>query len=178
MLRHAQHERKNASHYYISDRSPETVRGIHGSARMTRSSGPAGFRNIDNYAVGGAVLHFGVDMLGLPFAQTERVVDIVANRRSRGGELLIDIGEFVDFEADMVQSGVLFTRGHAGGLIVCEFQDSQIDVAVGEVIALRARTVDFGDFTQAEHVDVKLRGFIRVLSRDRNMLDLRHGTSL
>jgi len=56
-------------------------------------------------------------------------------------------------------------------------EDGEVDVAVGEVVALGAHAVDLADLFQSEHLDVELRGLVDVLARDGDVLDLRHGLS-
>src|SRR5262249_15617948 len=59
--------------------------------------------------------------------------------------------------------------------IVLEVENCEIDVAVTQVIASRARTVDPGDLLHPEHVDVELGRLVDVLGREGDVLDLGHG---
>src|SRR5687768_8954015 len=74
----------------------------------------------------------------------------------------------------MVQSRVGFALRYTSGLIVLEFQYSEVDVAVGEVKTDGARAIDFGDFPHAEDFLVKLRGLLRILRGDCDMFDFCH----
>ena len=80
---------------------------------MFRRAGPAGFRDVDDDTVRGAVFDLGVDMGRQVAAQTQGLVDVVADRRTGVGEFLIDGFDAIDLEADMVQAAVFFALRNA-----------------------------------------------------------------
>src|SRR5438128_1458868 len=78
-------------------------------------------------------------------------------------------------EADVVKATPGLAALSAGYRIVLEVENCQVDIAVAQVVAARARTVDFADFRETEHFLIKASGGLDVLRRDRDVLDLRHG---
>src|SRR5262245_25121267 len=138
------------------------------------SADPARFRHVDRDVVGAAVLYLDVRVALLAVADTQGVVDVVAPRGPGGGQPLRDRLQAVHLEADVVDAAPLFATLHAGHRVVLEVEDSEIEVAVGEVVAAGVWIVDLADFLHPEHVDVEARRLVRVLGRERNVLDLRH----
>src|SRR5215813_2559625 len=140
---------------------------------------PAGLGDVDRHTIGAGVLHLDVAVaLGAAVvvpAHAERLVDVVAARRVGGGEPLGGVVEVVDLEAKVVDAGPVLATLGPGDFVVLEFQDGEVDIAIGEVVAARVRIVDTADLLQAEHVDVELGGRIGVLGRNRDVPDLRHG---
>jgi len=110
-------------------------------------------------------------------AHAERRVDVVAPRRAGVREPLGDVLEAVHLEAEVVDAGPVLAALDAGHRVVLELQDGQVEVAVGEVVAAGVRIVDPADLLHAEHVDVELCRRLGILRGQRDVLDLRHGSS-
>ena len=64
-----------------------------------------------------------------------------------------------------------FLSGH---YIILEIQDSQIHVAVAEIVSNGVRALHLADFLQVEHRLEEFGGLVRLLARNCNMLDLCH----
>src|SRR5206468_4011524 len=146
-----------------------------------RRADPARLGDVDGDAVGAAVLHLDVAVAlcaaGVA-AHAERLVDVVAARRVRGGEPLGGVVEIVDLEAEVMDAGPVLAPLDAGHLVVLELEDGEVDLAVGQVVAAGVRIVDAADLLQSEHVDVELRGRVGILRGQRDVPDLRHGGRL
>ena len=67
------------------------------------------------------------------------------------------IRHVVDFEAEVVDAGVLEGALCLGRLVVFELQDREIYVAVAQIVALGGWGVDLTHLLQAEALNVELR---------------------
>jgi hypothetical protein len=73
---------------------------------------------------GALYFNLGVYMGSQVAPQTQGLIDVLADRRARVGEFLIDVLDAIDFEADRVQAGLFFD-----GLVVLGFQHGEIDMS-------------------------------------------------
>src|SRR5262245_6899286 len=79
-----------------------------------------------------------------------------------------------DFKAEVVDAGPSELALCLGGLVVCELEDSEVHVAVAQVIALGSWSVDFTYLLQAEALDVKLCRRFQVPRSDRDVANSCH----
>src|SRR3989454_7613145 len=138
---------------------------------------PAGLRDVDRDSVGATVLHLdvGIPMAGV--ADAEGLVDVVTGRRTGGLQPLGDRFQAFHLKADVMDAAPVLAALDASHRVVLEVEDRQIEVAVAQIVAPGARTVDLRDFLHAEHLDVELGRLVHVLGREGDVLDLRHGVS-
>jgi len=78
---------------------------------------------------GALYFNLGVYMGSQVAPQTQGLIDVLADRRARVGEFLIDVLDAIDFEADRVQAGLFFDLWDADGLVVLGFQHGEIDMS-------------------------------------------------
>src|SRR5882672_3187738 len=102
-----------------------------------RCPNPAGLRNVEHDAVRTAILH--LDVRAMVVADAEGLLDVVPALRAGRGELVEDGLEALDLEADVMDAAEASAALDAGRLIVLEVQDGQVDVAVAQKAAARAR---------------------------------------
>src|SRR5262249_5590121 len=105
------------------------------------------------------------------------LVHIIARLRTGFRQLRGDCLQAFHLEANMVNTTPLFAALGPSHRVALEVEDGQIDIAVAEVVPLRARPVELGNFFHAEHFDIVLGGLIYILRRDGNVLNLWHGVS-
>jgi len=67
---------------------------------------PIRFRDVDDNSVWALYINLGVYMGSQVAPQTQGLIDVLADRRARVGEFLIDVLDAIDFEADRVQAGL------------------------------------------------------------------------
>ena len=75
---------------------------------------------------GALYFNLGVYMGSQVAPQTQGLIDVLADRRARVGEFLIDGLDAIDFEADRVQAGLFFDLWDADALVVLGFQHGEI----------------------------------------------------
>src|SRR5262249_23011273 len=126
---------------------------------------PASLRHVHHDAVGTAVLHLDVAVTLAAVSHPERRVHVVARRGPGRAEPLGDRLQALDLEADVVDATPILSTLDTSDRVVLEVEDGEVDIAVTQVVASRARTVDPGDLLHPEHVDVELGGLLDVLGR-------------
>src|SRR5262245_57312965 len=153
-------------------RTQQRRRTAHSRWAETRRADPAGLRNIEHDAIRAAVLHLYVGVT--PVAHPESLVDIITTPGASRSELLTDRLQAFDLKADVVNATVGFAPLDARGDVVLEIEDRQVDVAVTQEHSTRPRIVDLANLLHAEHVDVELCRLLHILSREGDVLLLRH----
>ena len=79
-----------------------------------------------------------------------------------------------DFDTEVVQAGVLGRALCCSGVVVLEFQDREVHVAVAQIVALRSWCTDLTDLFQAEALDVKPRGRLWIPRADSDVANSCH----
>src|SRR5262249_39600462 len=139
-----------------------------------RRADPARLGHVHRDPVGGRVLDLDV-RVAVAAAHAEGGVDVLARRGADRGQLLGDLLEALDLEAEVMDAGPVLAALDTRHRVVLELEDGEVQIAVGEVETARVRVVDLAHFFHAEHVDVELRGGVGVGGGERDVLDLRHG---
>src|SRR5262245_43392218 len=148
------------------------------SESLTPSLQPAGFGDVEHDVVGAGVLDLDVAVGLAAAAEGERLVDVVAARGAGGRELVRDRLQALDLEAHVVDAAPCLAAVGAGGRVVLEVEDRQVDVTVAQEVAARAEVVDLAALLHAEDLDVEPRGPLDVLGGERDVLELGHGVLL
>src|SRR5262245_62378734 len=84
---------------------------------------PAGLGDVDHHAVGAAVLHLHVGVMDAGHPDAEGAVDVVAGLGPGRRQLLLDLLEVLDLEADAVAAAPVLAALHACHLVVLEVVD-------------------------------------------------------
>src|SRR6266850_1174518 len=113
------------------------------SRRLLQGRGPdpARLRHVDGDSVGRVVLHLDVGVALAVLPDPEGLVDVVARRRPGGLQPLGDRFQALDLEADVVDAAPALAALDAGDGVILEVEDGEVDVAVAQVVAPRARAV-------------------------------------
>src|SRR5262249_28241026 len=106
-------------------------------------------------------LDIAVLLTTMPYAQ--RLIHIIAGLRTGFRQLRGDRLEAFHLEANMVNATPLFAALGPSHRVALEVEDGQIDIAVAEVVPLRARPIELGNLFHAEHFDIELGGLIYIL---------------
>lgn len=80
----------------------------------------------------------------------------------------------LDFDAEVVQAGVPGRALCGGGVVVLEFQDREVYVAVAQIVALGSWGVDLTHLFQAEALDVEPRRRLWVPRANRDVPNSSH----
>jgi hypothetical protein len=75
----------------------------------------------------------------------------------------------------MVQARVPERAFSGGRIVVFKLEEREIDVAIGQIVPLGSRRVDFSYLLQTKAVDVELLGCVQVSRRDRDVSNSSHG---
>src|SRR5215510_15941401 len=121
-------------------------------ARLLLGAEPAVLGQVDGHAVGPAELDLDVASLG--HLLCSRVGTVHGTRLFDPCSRLFHV---LDFEAEVMDAGPSERAFCLGGLIVFELEDSEVYVAVAQVVALGSWSVNFTNLLQAEALDVELR---------------------
>src|SRR5215471_5900715 len=112
---------------------------------------PAVFGQVDGHTVGPTELD--LDVASLRHLLCSRVGTVHGARLFDPCSRLFHV---LDFEAEVVNAGPPERTLCLGGLVVFEPEDSEVHVAVAQVIALGSWRVNFTYLLQTEALDVKL----------------------
>src|SRR5262245_8292573 len=132
-------------------------------------SQPAVLRQVDGHAVGPGELDLDITALLHLFRSRVGAVHGAGFLVPRPCPLRV-----LDLETEMVDPRVPGGVLRDGGVLVLEFQDREVDVAVAQVIALGRRRVELPDLLQSEPLDVETRRCVRVPGADCDVTDAGH----
>src|SRR5262249_11917065 len=135
---------------------------------------PARLGDVDHHAVRAPGPPPDRRVMDAGHPDAEGAVDVVAGLGPGRRQLLLDLLEVLDLEADVVDAAPVLAALHAGHVVVLEVENGQVEIAVAQVVAAGGRAVDPGDLLQAEDVHVELGRLLRILGRERDVLDLGH----
>src|SRR5215813_13724653 len=130
-------------------------------ARLLLGAEPAVLGQVDGHAVGPAELD--LDVTALRHLLCSRVWTM---HRTRLFDPCSRLFHVLDFEAEVVDAGPPERALCLGGLVVFELEDSEVHVAVAQVVALGSRSVNFTYLLQPEALDVKLCRRLQVSRSD------------
>src|SRR5262245_59063758 len=138
--------------FHMSENSPE-LRKLSNPrpARLLLGAEPAVLGQVDGHTVGSTELDLDVTSLLHLFGSRVRTM-----HRSRLFDLRSRRFHVFDFKTEVVNAGPPEGTLCLGGLVVFELEDSEVHVAVAQVVALGSWSVNFTYLLQAETLDVKL----------------------
>jgi hypothetical protein len=104
-----------------------------------------------------------------------KVVHIVSGFVTRIRHAFGNLFQVFYLKANVMQATIVQTVFRPRDVRIAKIQDRQVEIAVTQEITRGGRAIELGDLLHAEHVDIELCGLVRILRRNGDVLDLRHG---